>query len=210
MAERNKNVYAFACIKYEGRKCTGRKETAILAARSGKNNFPDIKFFMIKYKGILDWQRSTVTQPWNRLGALLKVLSKIMYLWVQLNPIIHLSVPFGMGGEKVVKLIPPLVLQCCCTKNTRFVLENVKPGCCGSKTRAAQTCWDLESITCLTLPLQHFQVHREEVDTLTWGEWGRTPSLSTRKCGIASWHCCQSFTEINNPVSQNALHWKGP
>lgn len=93
MAERSKNVYAFACIKYEGRKCTGRKETAILAARSGKEHFSDMKFFMIKYKGILDCLGRTATQPRNQLGVL-KILSKIMCLLVQINPIIHLSVPF--------------------------------------------------------------------------------------------------------------------
>lgn len=63
MAERSKNVYAFASIKYEGRKCTGRKETAMLAARSGKAHFSDMKFFIIKYKGILDWQGRTATNP---------------------------------------------------------------------------------------------------------------------------------------------------
>lgn len=52
MAERSRNVYAFACIKYEGRKCRGRKEAAILAARSGKEHFSDMKFFMVKYKGV--------------------------------------------------------------------------------------------------------------------------------------------------------------
>lgn len=55
MAEGSKNVCAFACIKYGGRKCAGKKETTILAARSGKRLFfHDMKSFMIKYKGILD------------------------------------------------------------------------------------------------------------------------------------------------------------
>lgn len=127
MAERSQNVYAFACIKYEGRKCTRRKEIAILAARSGKEHFSDMKFSMIKYKVMLDWQGRTVTQPWNQLGDLLKGLLKIVCLLVQINPIIHLSVPFWMGGEKMVKLIfPSAVFQCCCTKNIWFGFEQVQ------------------------------------------------------------------------------------
>lgn len=63
MAERSKNVYAFACIKYEGRKCTGRKETTILAARSRKEHSSDMNSFITKYKGVLYWQGRTVTQP---------------------------------------------------------------------------------------------------------------------------------------------------
>lgn len=42
---------------------------AILAARSGKKHFSDMKFFLIKYKGILDWQRRTVTQPETNWGT---------------------------------------------------------------------------------------------------------------------------------------------
>lgn len=40
----------------------GRKQL-FLQLGLEKNNFSDMKFFMIKYKGILDWQGRIVTHP---------------------------------------------------------------------------------------------------------------------------------------------------
>lgn len=190
------NVCAFACIKYEGRKCGGKEETAMLAAMSGKRPFfCDMKSFVVE--GMLGWQGSPIAQLWNQLEALLKDLSKIMCFLGQINPVIHLSVPLRNGRWKDGKTDLPASLLILLHKECVVCPGTCKPRVHWWQKRNRSNPAEIQNTSNLSnSSVKHSD--RNESAGLYLGEKG-TPVGTREK--LCFWHCCQSY--------QNSLPTEG-